>query len=109
MRLRTLFRISLAAVLVLTALLAADDDYAAWQHFSESQQGTRALKTFARVLTAAEKLSLERGPTNALLSAKEPSDPAWSARLAQARVATDQALAELLEELTRLPPTDRAM
>ncbi|MBV8535338.1 MAG: hypothetical protein JO128_07090, partial [Alphaproteobacteria bacterium] len=101
MRLGRLFPLTLAAMLALTAILAGEVVLGQWRSYSQSRHGAEAAHEFAAALYAAEKLSVERGPTNGIFAA-EPSNAAdWAQRLARARGDTDVALAALVTQLVQ--------
>ncbi|MFA9216196.1 MAG: diguanylate cyclase [Sphingomonadaceae bacterium] len=66
-----------------------------WNHYTAASDGLHTLQLVQRAMTAAEKLSVERGPVNGVLGDPLPGDPAKQARLRTARAASDQALLEL--------------
>lgn len=72
----------------------------AWRRYDATEAGLQALRLTQSAMVAAEKLSYERGPVNAVLGDQRPGgDPARHARLTQARAATDLALLQLEREL----------
>jgi diguanylate cyclase (GGDEF)-like protein len=86
--------------LLIGAMLArilADD----WRHDHATRAGLQSLKLVRQALVLAEKVSYERGPSNARMGADGPPDPAALARLAAARRASDQALAALRAALAQ--------
>jgi len=76
----------------------------AWMDYSGAGAGLQALRLTQLAMVAAEKLSYERGPVNAVLGDRQPADPARQARLRQARAATDLALLQLERALREAPP-----
>lgn len=95
-RLLTLYT-ALPAVLVLGML--GHITYNAWERYEQTNSGLRALRLTQRAMVAAEKMSLERGPVNAVLGDKQAGDPTRRERLLVARAATDLALLQLEREL----------
>ncbi|AVS76146.1 GGDEF domain-containing protein [Paracidovorax cattleyae] len=79
-----------------TALLAAHASWGQWRSWRAADAGSRALADLGLGLVAAERVSRERGPTNARLGALDGTpDPQAVAALAKARESTDQAMAQL--------------
>jgi diguanylate cyclase (GGDEF)-like protein len=70
----------------------------AWLRYEGTNAGMQALQLTHSAMLAAEKLSAERGPVNAVLG-DQGADPARQARLRQARGATDLALLQLERQL----------
>jgi signal transduction histidine kinase/CheY-like chemotaxis protein/HPt (histidine-containing phosphotransfer) domain-containing protein len=103
MRLGRLFLLTLAAILALTAILAGDVVLDQWRSYSQSRHGAEAAREFAAGLYAAEKLSVERGPTNGVFAADPANAAEWAQRLSRARGDTDAAFAALVAQL---PPDD---
>jgi hypothetical protein len=101
MRLGRYFMVASAVVVLLTAMLAGRIVFTAWQTYSEGVGGLSALATFSDALRAAEKVSLERGPMNALVAARVPNDPEWRAKLDKARANTDASFDALTATLPR--------
>lgn len=106
MRLGQLFFLSIAVILALTLLPAGYIVYSAWTDDLRASRASTALETFTYVLKAAEKVSLERGPTNGLMGAPIADDPDWRARLTKARADTDAAFSGLDMELATAPIAD---
>ncbi|MRW90925.1 diguanylate cyclase [Duganella sp. FT80W] len=71
----------------------------AWRRYDDTGAGLQALRLTQSAMVAAEKLSAERGPVNAVLGEQSGGDPARRERLRQARAATDLALLQLEREL----------
>lgn len=64
-----------------------------WEQFEQSRRALHAVQKLRVALVAAEMVSRERGPTNSLLGDQAPQgDAELRARLAQARLRTDEAL-----------------
>jgi diguanylate cyclase (GGDEF)-like protein len=70
-----------------------------WNNYRAAADGLHTLQLVQRAMTAAEKVSFERGPVNSVLGDALPGDPAKRTRLAAARAASDQALQRLEEAL----------
>ncbi|MBF9266480.1 GGDEF domain-containing protein, partial [Acidovorax cattleyae] len=69
-----------------TALLAAHASWGQWRSWRAADAGSRALADLGLGLVAAERVSRERGPTNARLGALDGTpDPQAVAALAKAR------------------------
>jgi len=99
MRLSRLFPLALIAILALTVALASEVVLGEWRLYSQSRTGAEAARTFATALRAAERLSGERGPMNAVFAADPEHAAEWTWRLIDARTATDEALNRLETEL----------
>lgn len=99
MKLTRLLTLSTALPAVLVLGMLGHITYNSWIHYEQTNTGLRALRLTQRAMVAAEKLSFERGPVNAVLGDKQPADPARRERLRLARAATDLALLQLQREL----------
>ena len=99
MRLGRLFAVSMAVILALTIMPAAYISFTAWRDYARSEVAFDAMATFSKVLKAAETVSVERGPSNALMGSSAQNDPAWTDRLKAVREATDTAFAKLDDDL----------
>jgi diguanylate cyclase (GGDEF)-like protein len=71
----------------------------AWLRYDATDAGLQALRLTRAAMVAAEKLSFERGPVNAVLGERVTADPARRERLQRGRAATDLALMQLEREL----------
>jgi len=103
MKLTTLFTLATTALALLVCAMAGRILWGEWQHYQAAQGGLYALQLVRQSMLAAEKISYERGPVNAVLGDGEPADPAKRARLNMARSASDQALAQLERALAASP------
>ncbi|MHA4869052.1 diguanylate cyclase [Duganella sp. PWIR1] len=99
MKLSRLLTLSTAVLAVLVCGMLGRITRDAWIHYDDAGTGLRALRLNQRAMVAAEKLSAERGPSNAVLGDRQPGDPARRTQLTQARAATDLALWQLAREL----------
>jgi diguanylate cyclase (GGDEF)-like protein len=99
MKLTRLLTLSTVLPAVLVLGMLGHITYNSWIHYEQTNTGLRALRLTQRAMVAAEKLSFERGPVNAVLGDKQPSDPARRERLRVARATTDLALLQLQREL----------
>jgi diguanylate cyclase (GGDEF)-like protein len=103
MRLTRLFAVSMAVLALLVGAMLSRILWGEWNNYRAARGGLHALQLVQRGMVAAEKLSFERGPANAVLGDAVPPDPAKRARLASARAASDQALAQLQQALALQP------
>jgi diguanylate cyclase (GGDEF)-like protein len=99
MKLSRLLSLSTAVLALLVLGMLAHITHDAWVQYEHTNTGLQALRLTQQAMVAAEKLSFERGPVNAVLGDKQPADPARHGRLVQARAATDLALLQLEREL----------
>jgi len=99
MKLSRLLTLSTAVLALLVLGMLGHITRNAWIQYEHTNTGLRALRLTERAMVAAEKLSFERGPVNAVLGGRQPPDPARQARLKQARAAADLALLQLEREL----------
>ncbi|MBL8830929.1 MAG: PAS-domain containing protein [Rhodospirillales bacterium] len=99
MRLERKFMVALAVAMLATAILAGSVILHQWRDYGRSVAGIDATRTFASVLRAMEKISVERGPTNATFGADAAAAPEWRARLDRARAETDAAFDAMDHEL----------
>lgn len=99
MKLTRLLTVSTVLPAVLVLGMLGHITHNSWVHYEQTDAGLRALRLTQRAMVAAEKLSFERGPVNAVLGDRQPADPARRARLLVARAATDLALLQLEREL----------
>lgn len=79
--------LSLALALGLIAILGGD--------YARASRNLEALTLYQKVLTAANRLSAERGPMNSVLGEEPAPDTPARRKLAEFRMASDRALAEL--------------
>ncbi|ELX12057.1 diguanylate cyclase domain-containing protein [Janthinobacterium sp. HH01] len=99
MRLTRLFTLASAVLALLVCGMLGRLLWGEWEHYRAAGTGHHTLQLMQRAMIAAEKLSYERGPVNAVLGDRAPADPARRARLLRARADTDLALAQLRHEL----------
>ncbi len=99
MRLERQFMVALAVAMVAMAILAGSVVLNQWHDYRRSIAGIDATRTFSSVLRAMEKISVERGPTNATFGADETTAADWRTRLARARAETDAAFDAMDGEL----------
>jgi diguanylate cyclase (GGDEF)-like protein len=108
MSLNHLLRLVGAVLATVTALLATHASWTEWRNWRAADAGSRALADLRLGLVAAERVSRERGPTNARLGAPDGApDPAAVEALAQAREATDTAISQLRAAVAGLAPSPR--
>ena len=103
MKLTTLFTLATTALAVLVCAMQGRIVWGEWNNYHAARDGLQALQLVQQSMLAAEKLSFERGPANAVLGDGLPADPAKGARLAAARAASDAALAQLGQALAASP------
>ncbi|MBA5637297.1 diguanylate cyclase [Duganella sp. LX20W] len=99
MRLTRMFAVSMAILALLVGAMLGRILWGEWNSYRAARAGLHALQLVQRGMVAAEKLSFERGPVNAVMGDAVPADPTKRARLAAARAASDQALAALAAAL----------
>jgi len=99
MRLTRLFTLASAVLALLVCGMLGRLLWGEWEHYRAAGTGHHTLQLMQRAMVAAEKLSYERGPVNAVLGDRLPADPARHARLLRARADTDLALAQLRRDL----------
>ncbi|WP_143079721.1 GGDEF domain-containing protein [Bosea lupini] len=92
-----LLALSLALALGLITILGSD--------YVRASRNLEALTLYRKVLTAANRLSAERGPMNSVLGEEPAADGPAARKLAKFRTVSDQALAEITpddgNEITR--------
>ncbi len=93
MPLSRLLRLLAALLLLATALLVGRVALTAWQEVGRAERSLRAVAQLQQALTAAERVSKERGPTNGALGDERPVLPARQQALQEARERTDEAFA----------------
>ncbi|MQA42059.1 GGDEF domain-containing protein [Rugamonas aquatica] len=101
MRLTRLFTIASAVLALLVCGMLGRLLWGEWEHYRAAGTGHHTLQLMQRAMVAAEKLSYERGPVNAVLGDRMPADPARRARLLRARADTDLALDQLRQDLSQ--------
>jgi methyl-accepting chemotaxis protein len=103
MRIGRLFGLLAGIIFVLLLAGAGGLLHSEWRGFQRAQASQKTIHAFALILKAQERLSAERGPTNGVLGADVPMDPARTALLAKARAATDEAFAVALADVSANP------
>lgn len=99
MKLSRQLTLSTAALGLLVCGMLGEITRDAWRRYDDSSVGLRALRLTQSAMVAAEKLSAERGPVNAVLGDRSGGDPARRERLRKARADTDLALLRLEHQL----------
>lgn len=103
MRIGRLFGLLAGIIFVLLLAGAGGLLQAQWRGFRQAEESQRTIQSFTLILSAQERLSAERGPTNAVLGADVPLEPSRTALLARARAATDEAFAAAIADLQGHP------
>ncbi|WP_343586436.1 GGDEF domain-containing protein [Herbaspirillum sp.] len=103
MSLNRLFRLISSALLMLFLALAVSLVWIEWNIYRSSTSTVPALKTFRQGLVAMELVSIERGPANAFMGARDDERDAFYQRLQEARAVSDAALADLYAEVEKDP------
>ena len=93
MRLSTMVGICMGVVALASGLMAERVITPQWRTWTAARSGLVAAHLAQLALTAATRISAERGPTNGILGADLPIPPERGAALAASRRATDQSLA----------------
>lgn len=101
MRIQNIFRWLAVSMVVTTLALAGYLFAQQWQEHAQAKSANGVLTALSAVLTVAEKVSAERGPSNAALGAVTPAAPALAAALARARRDSDERLRAAVVELAR--------
>jgi diguanylate cyclase (GGDEF)-like protein len=99
MKLTRLLSLSTAVLALLVCGMLGHITRNAWLRYDATDAGLQALRLTRAAMVAAEKLSFERGPVNAVLGERFTADPARRERLQRGRAATDLALLQLEREL----------
>ncbi|MYM36934.1 diguanylate cyclase [Duganella sp. FT50W] len=100
MKLTRLLTLSTAVLALLVCGMVGHITHNAWRRYDATNAGLQALRLTHSAMVAAEKLSFERGPVNAVLGATGATvDPALRERLRVGRAITDLALLQLEREL----------
>jgi len=81
------------------AFLAAGKLQQEWHAYASAEAAVKSFQRFRIGLSAMEKVSAERGPTNSSLGADPQTAIAWAARLSQARRDSDRSIEALLAML----------
>ncbi|MBB5392803.1 MULTISPECIES: diguanylate cyclase [unclassified Herbaspirillum] len=103
MSLTRLFRLISIALLMLFLALAVSLVWIEWNIYRSSTNTIPALKRFRLGLIAMEQVSIERGPSNAFMGARDDERALLYRRLQAARSASDAALADLRTALEKDP------
>ncbi|MBB3211478.1 diguanylate cyclase (GGDEF)-like protein [Herbaspirillum sp. Sphag1AN] len=98
MSLSRLFWLISIALMLLFSVLTARIVFVEWGAYARGAGSTEAVRSLQLVMIAMEKVSFERGPSNALMGDHEQS-PARQQQLAAARAQSDAALAGALAVL----------
>jgi hypothetical protein len=88
MKLTRLLTLSTAVLALLVCGMLAHITRDAWRRYDATSAGLQALRLTQSAMVAAEKLSFERGPVNAVLGDRIPVDPARRDRLQHGRART---------------------
>lgn len=107
MTLRLLLRLLAFLVVAVLGLLVIRIGWIAAEDVLRAAHAREAVAQLRESLVAAEMVSKERGPTNAMLGAETPAQPERVQALAEARARTDAAWAKLQERLSGHPPARR--
>ncbi|WP_059413246.1 GGDEF domain-containing protein [Cupriavidus basilensis] len=70
-----------------------------WAAYANADRALADLRVFHSILLAMEKVSVERGPSNAALGDASPPPPARERALREARAESDRRIADLLSQL----------
>lgn len=108
MSLLRLFTITTTVLLLLIGLGLFRIINTEWQAFRATTSGLRAMQVTYKALIVAEKVSFERGPSNAVLGDGDRHDPRKRARLAKARAVSNKALRDLDDALAEAPDLKQA-
>lgn len=108
MSLLRLFTITTTVLLLLIGLGLFRIINTEWQAFHATTNGLRAMQVTYKALVVAEKVSFERGPSNAVLGDADRHDPRKRAKLAKARAVSDKALHDLDDALAAAPDLKQA-
>jgi diguanylate cyclase (GGDEF)-like protein len=93
------FSVIAAALCVLLLALTGWSLSHLWRAYADAERALSAVQTFRAVLLAAEKVSVERGPTNGVLGEDFPIPEARRVALQRARDESDLRVRQLLERL----------
>jgi diguanylate cyclase (GGDEF)-like protein len=97
MRLARLYSAATLALLALVGVMLSQILSAQWRELRASEEGLQVIEIAAKAMIAAEKVSAERGPANGVLGDGHPPDAIKAKRLADARRASDEAIAAARE------------
>jgi len=101
MRLTRLFTLISAILALLVCGVQGRSLWGEWRQYQSAEQGLQALQLVEASMRAAEKLSFERGPSNAVMGDNFPAAAAKQERLRAARSDTNQALRQLQLQLSQ--------
>jgi diguanylate cyclase (GGDEF)-like protein len=99
MSLKRLFWLVSVALMLLFSVLAARIVLIEWDAYRRGARSVEAVRVVQLTLLAMEKVSIERGPSNALMGGEGDALPALRKRLAAARRESDEALFRVLDSL----------
>lgn len=99
MRLTRLFTLISAILALLVCGVQGRALWSEWSQYQAAAQGLQALQLVETAMRAAEKLSFERGPSNAVMGDGHPAAAAKQERLRSVRSDTNQALRQLQQQL----------
>ena len=99
MRLTRLFTLISAILALLVCSVQGRALWSEWTQYQAAEQGLQALQLVETAMRAAEKLSFERGPSNAVMGDGHPAAAAKQERLRSVRNDTNQALRQLQQQL----------
>lgn len=99
MSLKRLFWLISVALMSLFLLLTVGQVATQWNVYLRGADSVEIVRHLQLAMRVMEMVSIERGPTNGLLGASQAETPAAQARLAQARLNSDQSIAALLDAL----------
>ncbi|WP_348698949.1 sensor domain-containing diguanylate cyclase [Duganella fentianensis] len=105
MRLTRLFTLISAILALLVCGVQGRSLWSEWRQYQAAEQGLQALQLVEASMRAAEKLSFERGPSNAVMGDGHPAAAAKQERLRAARNDTNSALRQLQLQLTEYHAT----
>lgn len=99
MRLTRLFTLISAILALLVCGVQGRSLWSEWRQYQSAERGLQALQLVETSMRAAEKLSFERGPSNAVMGDGYPAAAAKQERLRNARNDTNNALRQLQQQL----------
>ena len=99
MSLNRLFWLVSVALMLLFSVLAARIVLIEWEAYRRGARSVDAVRVVQLTMLAMEKVSIERGPSNALMGGEGDALPALRKRLDEARRDSDEALFRVLDSL----------
>jgi diguanylate cyclase (GGDEF)-like protein len=99
MRLTRLFTLISVILALLVSSVLSRSLWSDWRDYRAAERGLQALQLLELAMQAAEKLSFERGPANAVLGDSYPATPLKQEALRTARRSTNAALLKLRQQL----------